>query len=226
MNVEPDTPLILASASPRRRELLALTGLDFQIAPGRVAETPGPGELPEAYAGRMSREKAAAAQAKTAGGHPRGLIVAADTDVALGGRILGKPARPAEARAMLRDLRGKAHHVFSAITVIDPASGRALTDLACTEVPMRAYTDQEIEDYIASGDPFDKAGAYAIQHPRFQPAEDLQGCYANVMGLPLCHLTRTLGRLAVIPPRDVARACQEHTGYNCPVYRNVLAGGA
>jgi predicted house-cleaning NTP pyrophosphatase (Maf/HAM1 superfamily) len=89
---------------------------------------------------------------------------------------------------------------------------------------MRAYTDQEIEDYIASGEPFDKAGAYGIQHAGFHPVEAMRGCYANVMGLPLCHLARTLARLGVTPPRDVPAACQAHIGYDCPVHQDVLEG--
>jgi len=213
--------LVLASASPRRRELLALTGLNFRVAPAPVDETPQAGEQPAAYARRMSRAKAAAAAAN---GGPPGLVLAADTDVASRGRILGKPANPQAARAMLRELRGAAHQVVSAITLLDAATGESLTDLASTDVPMRDYTDEEIETYIATGDPFDKAGAYAIQHAEFHPVESLHGCYANVMGLPLCHLTRSLKRLGHAPPRNVPQACQEYTGYACPVYADILEG--
>ncbi len=221
LTTEDDLPeLVLASASPRRRELLALTGLNFRVAPAPVDETPQAGEQPQDFARRMSRAKAAAA----ANGGAPGLVLAADTDVASEGRILGKPATAPEARAMLRELRGQAHQVVSAITLLDTATGESLTDLARTDVPMRAYSDDEIEAYIATGDPFDKAGAYAIQHEGFHPVEDLHGCYANVMGLPLCHLTRSLKRLGRTPPRNVPQACQEHTGYACPVYQEVLEG--
>jgi MAF protein len=212
-------PLLLASASPRRRELLALTGLAFEALPAAVDETPASGEAPEAFAERMSREKAQALADRAPG-----WVVAADTIVVDGGRILGKPSGPAEARAMLNSLCGKTHTVFTALTLLDPATGRRLTDLARTEVPMRAYSAAEIEAYLASGDPFDKAGAYAIQHTGFHPVEDLRGCYANVMGFPLCHLARTLRQLAVTPPREVAQACQAHLEYDCPVYQGILDG--
>jgi len=221
MTTENETrPLILASASPRRRELLALTGLAFQVAPAQVDETPLPDESPEAFVRRISWDKAET----VAGQRSPGMVVAADTIVVDEGRILGKPADAAEARQMLQALRGRSHRVLTAVSVIDPRSGNRLPDLACTDVPMREYGDQEIEGYIASGDPFDKAGAYAIQHAGFRPVNGLRGCYANVMGLPLCHLARTLRRLSVTLPRDVPQACQAHTGYDCPVYQDVLEG--
>jgi len=221
MTVESTTPsLILASASPRRRELLALAGLPFEVTPAAVDETPQAAEPPEACARRLAREKAQVA----AGRAVMALVVAADTIVVDNGRILGKPADAAEARATLRALRGKTHLVMTAISVIDTASGGSLADLACTDVPMREYSDEEIEAYIATGDPFDKAGGYAIQHRGFRPVEALAGCYANVVGLPLCHLARTLRRLAVPLPRDVPQACQAHLDYACPVYRGILEG--
>jgi hypothetical protein len=96
--------------------------------------------------------------------------------------------------------------------------------VAETRLAMRTYTDAEMAAYVASGDPLDKAGAYAIQHPGFHPVAELQGCYANVMGLPLCHLTRALRAWNVEPPHDVPAACQDHTGRRCPVYATILAG--
>jgi predicted house-cleaning NTP pyrophosphatase (Maf/HAM1 superfamily) len=125
---------------------------------------------------------------------------------------------------MLARLRGRSHQAFTAITLIDAATGRQITDLATTDVPMRDYTDDELEAYIASGDPFDKAGAYAIQHAGFKPVANLGGCYANVAGLPLCHVTRSLRVLGVEPPADVPSACQAHLRYECPVFQTILTG--
>jgi septum formation protein len=99
-----------------------------------------------------------------------------------------------------------------------------LTDLCVTEVPMRDYSDQEIEAYVQTGDPLDKAGAYAIQHPDFQPVDDLSGCFASVMGLPVCHLVRSLRKLDIPPRADVPTNCQSLLNYQCPVYRAVLRG--
>lgn len=157
------------------------------------------------------------------------MVVAADTTVVDGERILGKPADEHEAASMLLDLRGRTHKVHTALAVIPPSSSEImaediLTDHCITDVPMREYSHEEMQDYIASGDPMDKAGAYAIQHPGFHPVEALSGCYANVMGLPLCHLTRTLAKIGVKPGGDIAEACQAALSYDCPVYAQVLRG--
>jgi len=125
---------------------------------------------------------------------------------------------------MLRRLRGRTHQVYTAIAVLDPVSSRLLTGLCGSQVPMREYSDDEIEAYIASGDPLDKAGAYAIQNSAFQPVSDFRGCFANVMGLPLCHLTRTLKEFDIAPRQDVARACQTALQYECAIYPAVLRG--
>ena len=123
---------------------------------------------------------------------------------------------------MLRRLRGRTHQVYTAITLIDLRTDRSITDLACSNVPMRNYTDEEIEAYIASGDPFDKAGAYAIQHNGFRPVENFSQCYANVMGLPLCHVTRSLRKSGVDVTNDVPVLCQAHICYECPVFESIL----
>lgn len=215
--------IALASTSPRRRELLALTGAKFTLVAAPVDETPQPGETPEVFVRRISRAKAETAAGQLLPGIPT-LVVAADTVVVSEGRIVGKPADAATAVDTLSSLRGKVHSVLSAVTIIDTASGLTLTDLACTEVPMRDYGDDEIAAYVASGDPLDKAGAYAIQHAGFHPVEGLSGCYANVMGLPLCHLTRTLRQAGVALSANVPDACQGFTGYHCPVYESILEG--
>lgn len=212
--------LILASSSPRRRELLGLTGLPFELATADIDETPHPGEPAAAYTIRLSQSKAGAVARATSGS---ALVLAADTTVADGDAILGKPADPGEAWAMLRQLRGRTHQVYTALTVIDTDSGEQITDLAVTDVPMRAYSDAEIEAYIASGDPFDKAGGYAIQNSGFRPVRLTDGCFANVVGLPLCHLLRTLRQFGVQTAADVPRLCQEHHRYTCTVTQAILA---
>lgn len=125
---------------------------------------------------------------------------------------------------MLRQLRGRLHLVLTAVTVLDTAAGTAYTDLACSRVPMRAYADAELEAYVATSDPLDKAGAYAIQHPEFQPVDRaaFADCFANVMGLPLCHLLRRLRRLGVDALADLPAACQAFIPYDCRVFESIL----
>jgi septum formation protein len=214
-----DKVIILASGSPRRRELLGLTGLPFKVAQADIDETPHPGEPAVEYTARLSREKARAVMASVT---ENALILAADTTVVDGDTILGKPTDPGEAWAMLERLRGRVHQVCTALTLIDTASGRSVTEVAVTDVPMRRYTQVEMEAYIDSGDPFDKAGGYAIQNAGFHPVEGLSGCYANVVGLPLCHLLRALRELGIAPDGDVPLRCQQHHHYACDVTGEIL----
>ncbi len=123
---------------------------------------------------------------------------------------------------MLRSLRGHTHQVLTALSILPAGETAPLVDLCATDVPMRDYSDDEINTYVATGDPFDKAGAYAIQHAGFHPADQLRGCFANVMGLPLCHLARDLSSLGVLSAKDIPKACQSALGYVCPVYRAIL----
>ncbi|MEW5988431.1 MAG: Maf family protein [Chloroflexota bacterium] len=238
---------ILASGSPRRRELIRLLGLPFEIRPVDVDENSAADSDPITHVRQIAELKARVvadvAQAaglrlyrdgerQVAGGRAKiqnpkskiqnAVIVAADTAVALDGKTFGKPADAEEARRMLRQLRGRVHQVHTGLAVIHTASGRLLTDVATVDVPMRNYSDVEIEDYVATGDPMDKAGAYAIQHASFRPVVGLAGCYAGVMGLPLCHLARALRRLGVTVPVDVAAGCMAHNQYDCPVYASIL----
>jgi MAF protein len=213
------TKLLLASNSPRRRELLSLTGWDFRVLPADIDETQRPEEDPCDYAMRMAIEKARAAAPHAAEDE---IVVAADTVVVDGGAILGKPATPEEAARTLRILRGHVHQVYTALAALRPVDQVMVTDLCETEVRMRAYTDAEIEDYVSSGDPMDKAGAYGIQHRDFNPVENVAGCYASVMGLPLCHLARTLRRLGQPPRTDVPATCQAALSYDCPVFENIF----
>jgi MAF protein len=190
----------------------------FVTAAAYVDEESEEGESPQDMVCRLSLAKAKA----VALSYPEGLIVAADTIVVLNGETLGKPADEAEAVAMLRRLRGRKHNVLSGVTVYHPASGRAITELAESAVWMRAYADEEMAHYAASGDPLDKAGAYAIQHRHFSPVERIEGCYTSVMGLPLCHLATALAQLGMMLPVDVPQACQAFTGYRCLVAEEIL----
>lgn len=213
--------LVLASASPRRRQLLALAGWVFTTRAANADETPLPAEPPEAFVRRLSEAKARLAAETLA---PGPLVIGSDTTVVVDGVILNKPADAAEARAMLRQLRGRPHTVLTGLTVLDTVTGDAHTDLARSQVPMRAYADAEIDAYVATGDPLDKAGAYAIQHPDFQPVERaaFTDCFANVMGLPLCHLLRRLRQLGVDALTDLPAECQRFIPYTCPVSAAIL----
>jgi septum formation protein len=222
-----DTQLYLASNSPRRKELMALAKWEYRHLPVQVDENPLPGEEGGSYVSRVAASKALSAHPQ-AGRH--GLVIAADTAVLGFGidgnpAIFGKPTDADEAAAMLRSLRGRSHQVVTAISVLRTQDGMMMSDRCTTDVPMRAYGDAEIEAYVASGDPMDKAGAYAIQHAGFNPVKHLTGCYANVMGLPLCHLTRTLRNFGIHPQVDVPSACQTGLGYNCCVYQKILSEG-
>lgn len=214
-------PLRLASNSPRRRQLLSLTGIPFTVHPVDIDERPLPGEAPSDYVLRLAQDKARAALGEA---RPGEIILTADTTVADGDRILGKPSDPAEAREMLLSLGGRAHAVFTAIGVSDSSTGRLLVDLCSTTVWMRAYTPVEIEDYIASGDPFDKAGAYAIQNQVFRPVERIEGCYACVMGLPVCHVLRALREFGLHSASDIANTCPQYLEIDspCPLTSRIL----
>ncbi|HPH96437.1 MAG TPA: Maf family protein [Anaerolineaceae bacterium] len=215
-----DFDLILASNSPRRAQLLGLTGLRFIIRPANIDESRLPGEHPAPHVLRLAGEKARAAAAGADGP----LVLASDTIVVDGEDILGKPRGAQDARRMLMQLRGRTHQVFTAVAISDPATHREQVDLCVTDVPMRFYSDAEMDAYIASGDPFDKAGAYAIQHAGFHPVEKMTGCFASVMGLPLCHVLRLLQAFGLAAGSDVPAACQQTLAYDCPVYQAILKG--
>ena len=211
--------LILASNSPRRRQLLALLGWDFQVVPAAVDESACKGESPSDYVRRLAVSKARAVSTQTASD---AIIIAADTTVVDGDEILGKPIDHDDAERMLRQLRGLHHQVYSALAVNRKAENELRVDCCVTDVPMRNYDDKEMQVYINSGDPMDKAGAYAIQHNGFHPVEKLSGCYANVVGLPLCHLTRTLRKMGIVSNEHPPTVCQATLGYSCPIFESVL----
>lgn len=208
---------ILASNSPRRRQLLGLTGLDFRIHAADVDETPLDGESADQYVQRLAASKARAVGAWVS---PDSVVIAADTTVVDGNQILGKPVDDQDAARMLRQLRGRTHQVYTAIAVLWDSD--LVLECCGTDVPMRDYSDAEMQAYIESGDPMDKAGAYAIQHPGFHPVENLQGCYANVVGLPLCHLARALRKFEIELAANFPLACQSTIGYECPIYQALL----
>ena len=170
---------------------------------------------------RLSLAKAAEVAALADG---RTLVLGADTVVSHEEALLGKPADEEEARHMLDSLRGRTHEVITALTLVADDGAWQAQEVCCTPVPMRDYSPQAVGEYIASGAALDKAGAYGIQDRPFEPVDvrRMNGCYANVMGLPLCHLVRLMRRRDVRPATDVPAACQAHTGYRCGVYAEIL----
>lgn len=210
--------LTLASASPRRRELLAALGLAFTLFPAEVEENNDADIPAEALALSLSVRKAQKAACETRDG----IVIAADTIVLLAGEVLGKPRDADEAVQMLRRLRGCSHTVFSGLTLVDVDNQRQWSDVVETEVWMRSYSDQEIAAYVASGDPLDKAGAYAIQYAEFQPVARVRGCYANVMGLPICHLYRALRAWDVEVPVRPTEACPWASESGCTYATEVI----
>jgi len=189
------------------------------VQPADVEEANHAGESPAEMVLRLSQLKARA----VLGHAPSGLVVAADTLVYLDGRVLGKPADSGEAGEMLCRLRGRSHRVFSGVTLIAAQSGRERTKLAETTVWMRTYSDEEIAAYVASGDPLDKAGAYAIQHRELSPVARVVGCYANVMGLPLCHLYCMLSEIGCAPAESPVAACDHLNQRTCGVAQQILS---
>jgi MAF protein len=215
--------LVLASNSPRRRQLLEVSGWDFVVHPAPVDEDCLPGEAPEFYVLRLAEMKARAAlDSWDKPLPPVAIFLGADTTVSIDGEILGKPSSAIEAVYMLTRLRGRTHQVYTALAILRPADSRCLKDVCVSTVTMRSYRDDEITCYVESGDPLDKAGAYAIQHTGFQPVARVQGCYANVVGLPICHLGRLLQTLNIQARSLPWLACQEATGIPCEIYQEVL----
>lgn len=215
--------LILASASPRRAELLALTGWRFDRCTTDLDESPLPGESPRELGIRLAAGKAAAAWEAC---RPGDITLAADTLVVADDIVLGKPRDAMDARRMLMALRGRRHTVITAVALQTTEDRPAQIEVCETSVPMREYDEHELQTYIEGGSPFDKAGAYGIQDASFRPVDldEMRGCYANVMGLPLCHLKRAFVRLGTTPPIDIPQACMRHTGYDCDVYPLIEKG--
>jgi len=220
------TQFILASGSPRRRELLASLGIEFAVITPNVDEKRHDGEAPLAYVARVAYDKAMAVASNMVA---PAVVLAADTAVVLaadtigitpGGDILGKPKDADDAHRILKGLRGRSHSVVTGFTLVDIRKDagrdrtRSISDTVMTTVYMRDYSITEIDAYIATGDPMDKAGAYAIQHAAFHPVERIDGCYTNVVGLPLCALRWALSDISWpgIKPPGPPNAC------DCPNY--------
>lgn len=185
--------VVLASSSPRRQQLLLQMGADFVVAVPDIDETLLPGEEPGAHVERLALEKAGAVEH----GRSDGVILGSDTIVVLDGRVLGKPADPDQARAMLTMLSGNTHTVFTGFALVDIASGRTVVEHARTQVTFRQLDEAEIAHYVAGGSPMDKAGAYGIQDD-FGAVfiERIEGDYYTVVGLPLCRVFVALRELA------------------------------
>lgn len=211
--------LFLASASPRRAELVRWLGVPVVVRPTQVDETFRQDEDPAAYVRRVALAKARAVEDIPAGWW----LLAADTAVVLDGRILGKPRDSQEAMAMLQALRGREHTVLTAFVLREPRKHREHVQMVSTQVVMRPYSEEEIAAYVASGLPLDKAGAYGIQDIPFRPVARLGpvACFANVVGLPVCHVYRALRRYLHLPPPPIAQFCLKAWGYTCPVAERV-----
>jgi MAF protein len=212
--------LILASGSPRRHGLLSLFGVDFQVHSSDVDERVISGESPKDYVLRLAISKSLSINPLSA---ERLVVIAADTAVVDGDQILGKPGSQLQAIEMLNTLRARTHNVLSGLAVRDTKRDEILTDLCSTQVKMRDYNETEIYDYIASGDPMDKAGAYAIQNSGFNPVAQITGCYANVVGLPICHLAELFNRLEINFHQGAIQGCRSGQNYKCRLVEKIKA---
>ncbi len=186
--------LILASASPRRIELLQLMGLDIDMFPSGIDETFQRGETPREHVLRLSEEKALA----VARSHPGDWVLGADTIVVIAGEILGKPRSVAEAKEMLEKLSGREHEVFTGFCIVRRKTGILIREVVESSVLFREITGDELDWYTASEEPYDKAGAYAVQGISAIFIREIRGSYTNVMGLPLCEVVDALKRVSAI----------------------------
>ena len=187
-------PIVLASASPRRSELLESAGIAFRVAPADICEDPFPDEDPVDHVLRLAEEKARAAAAATEGR----FFLGADTIVLCDGEIMGKPKDHADARRMLKKLSGVPHEVVTGFSVFDRERKGAVCEAVRTKVYFKTLRDEEIDGYIATGCPFDKAGGYAIQGGAAHMVQKIEGSYTNVVGLPLCEVVETLRRMGAL----------------------------
>lgn len=202
--------LILASGSPRRKELLGLFGIPFAVQPADIDETQNPGENPRDYVWRLAREKGQAI-AQTCN-LP---VLSADTIVEYESQILGKPADKKDAERILGILRGRTHRVYTAISLIDYSTGLDLERLVESDVLMRDYSNFELQNYLDSGNWHDKAGSYAIQDSLFHPCEAFGGSYTNIMGLPVYAVTEMLAQARFELPEDLPERIENSLGVTC-----------
>jgi len=194
MGIELSAPFILASASPRRIELLRLLGLDFAVMPSGADESFRPGESPPAHVLRLSADKAGL----IAAAHPGSWILGADTIVVIDGAVLGKPADPAEARRMLKKLSARSHTVFTGFTVTRKTVRITVSNVVESTVLFREIQEDEMAWYVNSPEPYDKAGGYAVQGMGAFFIKEINGSYTNVMGLPLCEVVDVLKKLGAV----------------------------
>ena len=205
--------IILASGSQRRREIVGALDAAVEIVPSGIDErSASPDEQAEDYVASIAADKTSAVAAK---GHPGALVIGADTSVVLGEKILGKPVDEAEALEMLTALRGRLHRVVTAVTV--SRDGMATSSVTSSDVAMREYSDAEMEAFIESGEPFDKAGGYAIQDGGFAPVSQLTGCYLNVVGFPLCEVMRLMTEVGANVGLKQEWRAPERCPSECPV---------
>ena len=209
---QPPPQVVLASASPRRNNLLAQAGFQFQVTPANVDESVIPGESAQDMVRRLSQAKAQAIASTLTEGY----VVGADSTVVFQDRPVGKPVDSADAVKMLQTLRGTQHQVSTGVTIIDAATGRSLTDCLTGDIELRDYSDEEIRASVEAGTPLDKAGAYAIQDPDLKPGKLTDGCFTNVVGLPVCRVREMLAELgcALLPDWVVPNQPQCQT--ECP----------
>jgi MAF protein len=198
--------LILASVSPRRRELLRQCGIDCDVRSVDIEEAVREGETPEATSLRLAREKARIASQSFNGSDA--WILAADTVVADGSAVLGKPRDVREAREFLTRLRGRKHRVITGVCLLNAPTEKEFTAVELTGVRMRNYSPAEMEEYLSGGDGMDKAGAYAVQDAAFHPVESIDGCYTNVVGFPMCRVYDLLERTGWRPERPLPESCR------------------
>lgn len=182
-------PIILASGSPRRQELLTNLGLDFKVIVSDVDESMGENMLPAQLVEKLAERKASAVAAEFSG---EGLVIGADTIVILGNKLMGKPQDRSDAIEMLRELQGRSHEVFTGVAVIDVATGQSVVTHQATAVRFKPMTMEQIERYVDTGEPMDKAGAYAVQGKASIFIDSIRGCYFNVVGLPVAKLADAL----------------------------------
>ncbi|OPY12671.1 MAG: Maf-like protein YhdE [Syntrophaceae bacterium PtaB.Bin038] len=186
--------LILASASPRREEMLRMLGVEFAVLHSNVDENPRAGESPEAYALRLSEAKARA----VAGMRPGCWVLGADTIVTIDGELLGKPRTPDEARGMIRKLSGRAHTVITAFTLFNSERAEPIRRAVSSQVLFKEIPDDELEWYVATDEPYDKAGGYAVQGKASVLVSEVHGSWTNVVGLPLCEVVEALKGLGLV----------------------------
>lgn len=194
--------IILASASPRRAEVLRDAGIPFDVVETETDERQLPGEAVDAMVCRLAEAKARAVAARLGNGSEAAVVIGADTAVELDGEILGKPVSPEAARAMLRRLSGKTHRILTGLAMIRLPDGMSRIEVQRTEVRFARLTPEEIEQYVATGEPLDKAGAYGIQGFGGRFVERIDGCYFNVVGLPLARVYRNLEEFGWKPPHS------------------------